>query len=147
MTLFVHFVLDWFGFPSACTYMYYAELFKVTGYNLLINIHEKINITFLFSVQDPVYILNLLEGGLEQLRRCVPEEASDTRFYPKSRWFSTDQATKSRRISKTVSRLGENSSSRPVPVFVEFKYSVIYGKMFFQEEITDAEVSTSYADY
>ena len=27
--------------------------------------------------------------------------------------FSTDQATKSRRISKTVSRLGENSSSRP----------------------------------
>ena len=36
--------------------------------------------------------------------------------------------------------------SRPVPVFMEFKYSVIYGKMFFQQEITDAEVSTSYAD-
>ena len=58
-------------------------------------------------------ILNLLEGGSEQLRRCVPREASDTRFYPKPGWFSTDQATKSRRrpISKTVSRLGENSSS------------------------------------
>ena len=63
-------------------------------------------------------ILNLLEGGSEQLRRCVPEEASDTRFYPKPGWFSTDQATKSRRISKTVSRLGENSSSRPAPVFL-----------------------------
>ena len=62
-------------------------------------------------------ILNLLEGGSEQLRRCVPGEASDTR------------------------------SSRPVPVFVEFKYSVIYGKMFLEQEITDAEVSTSYADY
>ena len=43
---------------------------------------------------------SLLEGGSEQLRRCVPGEASDTRFYPKPRWFSTDQATKSRRISK-----------------------------------------------
>ena len=53
---------------------------------------------------------------------------------------------KSRRISKMVSRLGENSLSCPAPVFVEFKYSVIYGKMFFQQEITDAEVSTSYAD-
>ena len=91
-------------------------------------------------------ILNLLEGGSEQLHRCVPGEASDTCFYPKPRWFLTDQATKSRRISKTVSRLGENSSSRPVSVFVEFKYSVIYGKMFFQQEITDAEFSSSYAD-
>ena len=91
-------------------------------------------------------ILNLLEGGSEQLRRCVAGEASDTRFYPKPGWFLTNQATKSRRISKTVSRLSENSSSRPVPVFVEFKYTVIYGKMFFQQEITDAKVSTSYAD-
>ena len=91
-------------------------------------------------------ILNLLEGGSEQLRRCVPGEASDTRFYSRPRWFSTDQATKSRRISKTVSRLSENSSSHPVPVFVEFQYSVIYGKMFFQQEITDAKVSTLYAD-
>ena len=79
-------------------------------------------------------ILNLLEGGSEQLCRCVPGEASDKRFYPKPMWFSTDQATKSRRISKMVSHLSENSSSRPVPVFVEFKYSVIYGKMFFQQE-------------
>ena len=76
----------------------------------------------------------------------MPGEASDMRFYPKPRWFSTDQATKSRRISNTVSRLGKNTSSRPAPVFVEFKYSVIYGKMFFQQEITDAKVSTSYAD-
>ena len=45
-------------------------------------------------------ILNLLEGGSEQLRRCVPGEASDTRFYPKPGWFTTDQATKSRRIIK-----------------------------------------------
>ena len=98
------------------------------------------------TVQHLRVILNLLEGGSERLRRCVPGEASDTRFYPKPRWFLTDQATKSRRISKTVSRLGENSSSRPVSVFVEFKYSVIYGKMFFQQEITDAEISSSYAD-
>ena len=70
-------------------------------------------------------ILNLLEGGSEQLCRCVPGEVSDTRFYPKPGWFSTDQATKSRRILKTVSRLGENSSSHPAPVFVEFKYTVI----------------------
>ena len=49
-----------------------------------------------------------------------------------------------RRISKRVSCLGENSSSCPVSVFVEFKYSVIYGKMFFQQKITDAEVSTLY---
>ena len=91
-------------------------------------------------------ILNLLEGGSEQLCRCVPGEASDTRFYPKPGWFSTDQATKSRCISKMVSHLGENSSSRPAPIFVEFKYTVIYGKMFFQQEITDAEVSTSYVD-
>ena len=76
----------------------------------------------------------------------MPGEASDMRFYLKPRWFLTDQATKSRRISKTVSRLGENSSSRPAPVFVEFRYSVIYGKMFLEQEITDAEVSTSYAD-
>ena len=81
-----------------------------------------------------------------QLCCCVPGEVSDTCFYPKPRWFSIDQATKSRCISKTVSRLGENVSSRPAPVFVEFEYSVIYGKMFFQQEITDAEVSTSYAD-
>ena len=58
----------------------------------------------------------------------------------------TDQATTSRHISKTVSCLGENSSSRPPPVFLEFKYTVIYSKMFFQQEITDAEVGTSYAD-
>ena len=58
----------------------------------------------------------------------------------------TDQATKSRCISKTVNRLGENSSSRPAPVFLEFKYTVIYGKMFFQQEITDAEGGTSYTD-
>ena len=45
-----------------------------------------------------------------------------------------------------VSYLGENSSSRPVPVFVEFKYSVIYSKMFFQQEITDAEVGTLHTD-
>ena len=90
-------------------------------------------------------ILNLLKGGSEQLRRCVPGEASDTCFYPQPGWFLTDQATKSRRISKMVSRL-ENSSSRLAPVFVEFKYSVIYSKMFFQQEITDAKVSTSYAD-
>ena len=90
-------------------------------------------------------ILNLLEGGSEQLRRCVPGEASDTRFYPKPGWFSTDQATKSRRISKTVSRVGEISSSRPAPVFAKLKYSVIY-KLFFQQEITDAEVGTSHAD-
>ena len=91
-------------------------------------------------------ILNLLEGGSEQLRRCVPGEASDTRFYPKPSWFSTDQAIKSRRISKTISRLGKNSSSRPAPVFVEFKYTVKYGKIFFQQEITDADVGTLYAD-
>ena len=93
-------------------------------------------------------ILNLLEGSSKQLRCSVPGEASDMRFYPKPWWFSTDQATKSRRITITVSRLGENSSNHPVPVFVEFKYSVIYGKMFFQQEITDAEVSRStlYAD-
>ena len=48
---------------------------------------------------------------------------------------------------KRLSCLGKNSLSRPVPVFVEFKYSVIYGKMFLEQEITDAEVSTSYADY
>ena len=90
--------------------------------------------------------MGLLEGGSEQLRCCVPGEASDTHFYPKPRWFSTDQATKSRRISKMVSHLGENSLSRPAPVFVEFKYNVIHGKMFFQQEIPDAEVSTSYAD-
>ena len=47
---------------------------------------------------------------------------------------------------KTVSRLGENSLSRPAPVFAEFKYSVIYGKMSFQQEITDAKVGISYAD-
>ena len=70
-------------------------------------------------------ILNLLEGGSEQLRHCVPGEASDMCFYSKPRWFSTDQATKSRCTSKTVSRLGKNSLSRPVPVFVELKYSVI----------------------
>ena len=91
-------------------------------------------------------ILNLLEGGSDQLRHCVPGEASDMHFYPKPGWFLTDQVTKSRCISKTVSRLSENSSSCPVPAFVEFKYSVIYGKMFFQQEITDAEVGTSYAD-
>ena len=91
-------------------------------------------------------ILNLFEGGSEQLRHCVPGEASDTHFYPKPGWFSTNQATKSRRISKMVSHLGENSSSRPAPVFVEFKYTVIYGKMFFQQEITDVEVGTSYVD-
>ena len=91
-------------------------------------------------------ILNLLEGGSEQLHHCVPGEVSDTRFYPKPRWFSTNQATKFRRISKTVSRLGENSSNCPAPVFIEFKYSVMYGKMFFQQEITDVEVGTSYAD-
>ena len=28
-------------------------------------------------------ILNLLEGGSEQLRRCVPGEVSNMRFYPK----------------------------------------------------------------
>ena len=44
-------------------------------------------------------ILNLLEGGSEQLCRCVPGEASDTRFHPKPGRFSTDQATKSRHIS------------------------------------------------
>ena len=91
-------------------------------------------------------ILNLLEGDSEQLHHCVPGEASDMRFYPKPGWFSTDQATKSRRISKTVSRLGENSSSRPAPIFLKFKYTVIYGKMFFQQETTDAEVGTLYAD-
>ena len=32
-------------------------------------------------------ILNLLEGGSEQLRRCVPGEASDMRFYLKPMWF------------------------------------------------------------
>ena len=98
------------------------------------------------TLQHLRVILNLLEDGSEQLLRCVPGEASDTRFYPKPRWFLTDQVTKSRRISKTVSRLGENSSSRPVPGFVEFKNSVIYGKLFFQQEITDAEINTSYAD-
>ena len=66
-----------------------------------------------------------LGGGSKQLCCCVPGEASDMCFYPKPRWFSTNQATKSRRISKTVSCLGENSLSRPVPVLVEFKYSVI----------------------
>ena len=96
--------------------------------------------------QHLLVILNLLEGSLEQLRHCVPGEASDTYFYPKAGWFSTDQATKSSRISKTVSHLGENTSSHPAPVFVEFKYSVTYGKMFFQQEITDTEVGTSYAD-
>ena len=90
-------------------------------------------------------ILNLLEGSSKQLRCCVPGEASDTRFYPKPRWFSTNQATKSRHISKTVSRLGKNFTSCPPPVFIEFKYSVIYGKMFFQLEITDIEVRTLFA--
>ena len=56
--------------------------------------------------------------------------------------FATFCLRFTRTISKTVSRLGENSSSRPAPVFVEFEYSVIDGKMFFQQEITDAEVST-----
>ena len=37
---------------------------------------------------------------------------------------------------------GKNFSILPVPVFVEFEYSVIYSKMFFQQEITDAKVST-----
>ena len=91
-------------------------------------------------------ILNLLEGRSEQLRHCVPREAGDTRFYQKPRWFLTNQATKSRHISKTVSCLGENSSSHTTSIFVEFKYSVIYGKMFFQQEITDAQVGTSHAD-
>ena len=67
-------------------------------------------------------------------------------FYPKPRWLLTDQVTKSRHILKTVSCLGENSSSHPASVLVEFEYSVVYGKMFFQQEITDAEVNTSYAD-
>ena len=66
-------------------------------------------------------ILNLLEGCSEQLRRCVPGGASDTCLYPKPRWFSIDQATKSSHISQTVSHLGENFSSCPVPAFVEFK--------------------------
>ena len=103
---------------------------------------ERIAVT---TFQHLWIILNLLEGGSEQLSHCVPGEASDTCFYSKPRWFSTNQATKSRHISKTVSCLGENSS-RPAPVLVEFKYSVIYGKMFFQQEITDAEVFTSYVD-
>ena len=85
----------------------------------------------------------LLEGGSEQLHCCVPGEASDTRFYPKPRWFSTNQATKSSHSSQTmqtVSCLGENFSSCPVLVFVEFEYSVIYGKM-----CPTSQVSTLYA--
>ena len=78
-------------------------------------------------------ILSLLEGGLEQFRCCMPGEASDASFYPKPRWFLPDQVTKSIHISRT-------------PVFVEFKYSVIYSKMFFQQEITDAKVHTLYAN-
>ena len=75
----------------------------------------------------------------------LPGEASDV-FLSKTQVVSIGQATKSRRISKPASRLGENSLSRPAPVFVEFKYSVIYGKMFFQQEITDTEVRTLYTD-
>ena len=78
-------------------------------------------------------ILSLLEGGSEQFRRCMPGEASDACFYPKPRWFLPDQATNSTCISQT-------------PVFVEFEYSVIYSKMFFQQEITDAKVRTLYAN-
>ena len=96
------------------------------------------------TFQNLPVILNLLEGGLKQLCHCVPGKASDMRLYPKPRWFSTDQATKFRCTSKTVSRLCKNSSA---PVFAEFKYSVIYDKMSFQQEITDAKVSTSYTDY
>ena len=90
--------------------------------------------------------LNLLEGGLEQLCHCVPGEASDTCFYPKPRWFATDQATKFSHMSITVSGFSKNVSSHPAPVFVEFQYSVIHGKMFLQQETTDAKVSTSLAD-
>ena len=75
----------------------------------------------------------------------LPGEASDL-FLSKTQVVSISQATKSRRISKPASRLSENSLSRPAPVFVEFKYSVIYGKMFFQQEITDTEVRTLYTD-
>ena len=46
-----------------------------------------------------IHVLNLLEGGLEQLRHCLSGETGDTCFYPKPGWFSTDQATKSSRIS------------------------------------------------
>ena len=107
------------------------------------------NLGHLSTSQKWLLVSTLLPQPLSQqlqLRHWVPGEASDTRFYHKPRWFSTDQATKSRRISKMVSRLGKNSSSRPVPVFIEFKYSVIYGKMFFQQEITDAKASTLYTD-
>ena len=41
-----------------------------------------------------------------------------------------------------VSHLGENFSSHPAPVFVEFQYIAIYSKMFFQQEITGTKVST-----
>ena len=91
-------------------------------------------------------ILNLLEGGSKQLRRCVPGEASDTRFYPKLGWFSTDQATKSSRISQMLSHLGENFSSHPAPVFIQFEYSVIYSKMLFQQEIFCSAHPTSTAN-
>ena len=94
------------------------------------------------SSQRVRIIFNLLEGGSKRLRRCMPGEASDRNFYPKFGWFSTNQATRPSHISQTVSRLGENFSSRPAQVFVEFQYSLIYGKMFFQQEITDAKVST-----
>ena len=73
---------------------------------------------------------NLLEGSSKQLCRCLPGEVSDTRFYPKPRWFSTDQVTKSSCISQTVSHLGTNSLSHPAPVFVEFD---LYSKLFFQQ--------------
>ena len=82
-------------------------------------------------------ILNILDDGSEQLCRCVPREASETRFYPKTRWFSTNQATKLSRISQMVGRLCKTFSRYPGPVFTEFQYSATYGKMFFQQDITD----------
>ena len=67
-------------------------------------------------------LFNLFEGRSEQLRHCVPGEASDARFYPKPKWYSTDQVTSC--ISQMVSPLIENFSGRPTPVFVEFQHRI-----------------------
>ena len=49
-------------------------------------------------------------------------------------------------ISSSTTGFAIKRPDSTAPVFVELSNSVIYGKMFFQQEITDAKVSTLYRD-
>ena len=80
-------------------------------------------------------IPNLLEGSSEKLCCCVTGEGRDMEnpggFRP------------AKQLNLAVSKsFWQKFSSHPVPVFTKFKYCIIYSKMVFQEEITDAKVST-----